>query len=87
MDDAAEGCELAECLSGRELAGVYTSAHQHTAVGKEGYSTVTRLPQLVKKSGDTALHVGVGFAPGGRLVALLRHQGPRARPVLVLDPA
>ena len=32
-------------------------------------------------------HVVAGFAPGGRLVALLRHQGPRARPVLVLDPA
>ena len=31
--------------------------------------------------------VVAGFAPGGRLVALLRHQGPRARPVLVLDPA
>ena len=31
--------------------------------------------------------VVAGFAPSGRLVALLRHQGPRARPVLVLDPA
>ena len=31
--------------------------------------------------------VVAGFAPGGRLVALLRHQGLRARPVLVLDPA
>lgn len=44
MDDAAEGCELAECFSGRKLAGVYTSAHQHTTVGKEGYSAVPRLP-------------------------------------------
>ena len=31
--------------------------------------------------------VVAGFAPGGRLVARLRHQGLRARPVLVLDPA
>ena len=37
--------------------------------------------------GAAEQRVVAGFAPGGRLVALLRHQGPRARPVLVLDPA
>ena len=37
--------------------------------------------------GAAEQRVVAGFAPSGRLVALLRHQGPRARPVLVLDPA
>ena len=43
-----------------------------------------RLQASAKKAEQ---RVVAGFAPGGRLVALLRHQGPRARPVLVLDPA
>ena len=37
--------------------------------------------------GAAEQRVVAGFAPSGRLVALLRHQGSRARPVLVLDPA
>ena len=44
-----------------------------------------RRPQV--SPGVAEQRVVAGFAPGGRLVALLRHQGPRARPVLVLDPA
>ncbi|WP_243858920.1 tRNA pseudouridine(55) synthase TruB [Actinomyces sp. ZJ308] len=37
--------------------------------------------------GTPGRRVVAGFAPEGRLVALLTPQGPRARPVLVLDPA
>ena len=38
-------------------------------------------------TGTSGRRVIAGFAPEGRLVALLTPQGSRARPVLVLDPA
>jgi len=41
----------------------------------------------VASKGAPGRRVVAGFAPDGRLVALLGHQGSRARPVLVLDPA
>ena len=84
LEEVARRCFERLALSEDEARAVRYGRPLDAAV-LERAEAPGRRPQA--SSGAVEQRVVAGFAPGGRLVALLRHQGPRARPVLVLDPA
>ena len=85
LEEAARRCFERLALSEDEARAVRYGRPLDAAVLERAEAPEGRRPQA--SSGAVEQRVVAGFAPGGRLVALLRHQGPRARPVLVLDPA
>ena len=85
LEEVARRCFERLALSQDEAHALRYGQPLDAAVLKRAEAPETRRPQA--SPGAAEQRVVAGFAPGGRLVALLRHQGPRARPVLVLDPA
>ena len=85
LEEAARRCFERLALSQDEARALRYGRPLDAAVLKRAEAPETRWPQA--SPGAAEQRVVAGFAPGGRLVALLRHQGPHARPVLVLDPA
>ena len=85
LEEVARRCFEQLALSQDEARALRYGRPLDAAVLKRAEAPETRWPQA--SPGAAEQRVVAGFAPGGRLVALLRHQGPRARPVLVLDPA
>ncbi|OLO46840.1 tRNA pseudouridine(55) synthase TruB [Actinomyces oris] len=85
LEEVARRCFEQLALSEDEARALRYGRPLDAAVLERAEAPETRRPQA--SPGAAEQRVMAGFAPGGRLVALLRHQGPHARPVLVLDPA
>ncbi|WP_081376702.1 tRNA pseudouridine(55) synthase TruB [Actinomyces oris] len=85
LEEVARRCFEQLALSEDEARALRYGRPLDAAVLERAGAPETRRPQA--SPGAAEQRVVAGFAPGGRLVALLRHQGPHARPVLVLDPA
>ena len=86
LEEVARRCFERLALTEPEARGLRHGQPLDAAVLERAEAPEGRLGEVASK-GISRQRVVAGFAPSGRLVALLRHQGPRARPVLVLDPA
>ena len=86
LEDVARRCFEGLALTEPEARGLRHGQPLDAAVLERAEAPEGRLGEVASK-GISRQRVVAGFAPDGRLVALLRHQGSRVRPVLVLDPA
>ncbi|WP_081390954.1 tRNA pseudouridine(55) synthase TruB [Actinomyces naeslundii] len=86
LEDVARRCFERLALTESEARGLRHGQPLDAAVLERAEAPEGRLGEVASK-GISGQRVVAGFAPDGRLVALLRHQGSRVRPVLVLDPA
>ena len=86
LEEVARRCFERLALTEPEARGLRHGQPLDAAVLERAEAPEGRLGEVASK-GISGQRVVAGFAPDGRLVALLRHQGSRARPVLVLDPA
>ena len=86
LEEVARRCFERLALTEPEARGLRHGQPLDAAVLERAEAPEGRLGEVASK-GISRQRVVAGFAPDGRLVALLRHQGSRARPVLVLDPA
>ena len=86
LEEVARRCFERLALTEPEACGLRHGQPLDAAVLERAEAPEGRLGEVASK-GISRQRVVAGFAPDGRLVALLRHQGSRARPVLVLDPA
>ena len=86
LEEVARRCFERLALTEPEARGLRHGQPLNAAVLERAEAPEGRLGEVASK-GISRQRVVAGFAPDGRLVALLRHQGSRARPVLVLDPA
>ena len=86
LEEVARRCFERLALTEPEACGLRHGQPLDAAVLERAEAPEGRLGEVASK-GISGQRVVAGFAPDGRLVALLRHQGSRARPVLVLDPA
>ena len=86
LEEVARRCFERLALTEPEARGLRHGQPLDAAVLERAEAPEGRLREVDSK-GISRQRVVAGFAPDGRLVALLRHQGSRARPVLVLDPA
>mgnify|MGYP000914918292 FL=1 len=86
LEEVARRCFERLALTEPEARGLRHGQPLDAAVLERAEAPEGRLGEVACK-GISGQRVVAGFAPDGRLVALLRHQGSRARPVLVLDPA
>ena len=86
LEEVARRCFEQLALTGEEARALRYGQPLDAAVLERTEAPEGRLGTVVSKE-ISKQRVVAGFAPDGRLVALLRHQGSRARPVLVLDPA
>ena len=86
LEDVARRCFEGLALTEPEARGLRHGQPLDAAVLERAEAPEGRLGEVASK-GISRQRVVAGFAPDGRLVAMLRHQGSRARPVLVLDPA
>ena len=86
LEEVARRCFERLALTEPEARGLRHGQPLDAAVLERAEAPEGRLGEAASK-GISGQRVVAGFAPDGRLVALLRHQGSRVRPVLVLDPA
>ena len=86
LEEVARRCFERLALTEPEACGLRHGQPLDAAVLERAEAPEGRLGEVASK-GISRQRVVAGFAPDGRLVAMLRHQGSRARPVLVLDPA
>ena len=86
LEEVARRCFERLALTEPEARGLRHGQPLDAAVLERAEAPEGRLGEVASK-GISRQRVVAGFAPDGRLVAMLRHQGSRARPVLVLDPA
>ena len=86
LEEVARRCFERLALTEPEARGLRHGQPLDAVVLERAEAPEGRLGEVASK-GISRQRVVAGFAPDGRLVALLRHQGSRARPVLVLDPA
>ena len=86
LEEVGRRCFERLALTEPEARGLRHGQPLDAAVLERAEAPEGRLGEVASK-GISRQRVVAGFAPDGRLVALLRHQGSRARPVLVLDPA
>ena len=86
LEEVARRCFERLALTEPEARGLRHGQPLDAAVLERAEAPEGRLGEVASK-GISRQRVVAGFAPDGRLVALLRHQGSRVRPVLVLDPA
>ena len=86
LEEVARRCFERLALTEPEARGLRHGQPLDAAVLERAEAPEGRLGEVASK-GISRQRVVAGFAPDGRLVALLRHQGSRTRPVLVLDPA
>ncbi|PKY95183.1 tRNA pseudouridine(55) synthase TruB [Actinomyces naeslundii] len=86
LEEVARRCFERLALTEPEARGLRHGQPLDAAVLERAEAPEGWLGEVASK-GISRQRVVAGFAPDGRLVALLRHQGSRARPVLVLDPA
>ena len=86
LEEVARRCFERLALTEPEARRLRHGQPLDAAVLERAEAPEGRLGEVASK-GISRQRVVAGFAPDGRLVALLRHQGSRTRPVLVLDPA
>ena len=86
LEEVARRCFKRLALTESEARGLRHGQSLDAAVLERAEAPVGRSGPVRPKEA-LGQHVVAGFAPDGRIVALLRPQGSRARPVLVLDPA
>ena len=86
LEEVARRCFEQLALTGEEARALRYGQPLDAAVLERAEAPEGRLGEVASK-GISRQRVVAGFAPDGRLVAMLRYQGSRARPVLVLDPA
>ena len=86
LEEVARRCFERLALTEPEARGLRHGQPLDAAVLERAEAPEGRLGEVASK-GISRQRVVAGFAPDGRLVAMLRYQGSRARPVLVLDPA